>query len=113
MQLLMCLKIEIKINKSEALKDPSFLRGTTFWVNEHMNVGHVMYDIALMQVLQSTTIDRIILQRAPCMNMNLCAGLGTFETFFKGMYISMMDAANASTLIPIFVRWTWQVIIHT
>jgi hypothetical protein len=74
-----------------------------------MNVGHVMYDIALMQVLQSTTIDRIILQRAPCMNMNLCSGLGTFETFFKGMYIAMIEAANASAHIPIFVRWTWQV----
>ena len=97
------------MNRSEAVKDTNFLHGTTFWVNEHMNVGHVMYDIALMQVLQSTTVDRIVLQRAPCMNMNLCSGLGTFETFFKGMYIAMMEAAQIQTPIPIFVRWTWQV----
>ena len=83
------------------------MQGTTFWVNEHMNVGHVMYDIALIQVLQSTNVDRIILQRAPCMNMNLCAGIGTFETFFKGFYIAMLEAANITA--PIFVRWTWQV----
>mmetsp|Transcript_12829 Transcript_12829/g.19273 ORF Transcript_12829/g.19273 Transcript_12829/m.19273 type:complete len:436 (+) Transcript_12829:1-1308(+) len=97
---------DLEVNKSEALKDPAFLRGTTFWVNEHMNVGHVMYDIALIQVLQSTHVDRIVLQRAPCMNMNLCAGIGTFETFFKGFYIAMLEAANITA--PIFVRWTWQ-----
>lgn len=45
-----------------------------------------MYDIALMQALQSMKIDRIVLQRAACVNMNLCAGVGTFDGFYKGSY---------------------------
>lgn len=94
------------LNMSEALQDPQFLNGTTYWINEHMAVGHAIYDISIIQVLQSTKVDRIVLQRAPCINMNLCSGIGTFDSFFKGLYISMMEAAQIQ--IPIYVRFTWQ-----
>ncbi len=83
---------DLEINHTEALKDDAFLTGTTFWVNEHMSVGHAMYDIALIQALQSVKIDRIVLQRAPCMNADLCMGIGTFDSFYKGMYMAMIDA---------------------
>jgi hypothetical protein len=96
---------EIDYNKSEALKDPDFFRGTTFWINEYMAVGHMMYDVALLQVLQTTKIDRIIIQRAACTGTQ-CAGVGTFDGFFKGLYISMIDSYHSE--VPIFVRWTWK-----
>lgn len=93
-------------NHTEAAIDPSFIHGTTFWVNEHMSVGHAMYDISIIQVLQSTHVDRIVLQRAPCMNADLCSGIGTFDSFYKGFYIAMIDAFQPGT--PVYVRWTWQ-----
>lgn len=96
----------IDTNRSEALKDPSFFRGSTFWINEYMSVGHMMYDIALLQVLQTVKVDRIILQRAVCISANQCAGIGMFDSFFKGMYTAMIDAFHSE--IPIFVRWSWQ-----
>jgi hypothetical protein len=96
----------IDTNKSEALKDPTFLRGTTFWINEYMSVGHMMYDIALLQVLQTTKVDRIILQRAVCISANQCAGIGMFDSFFKGLYTSMIDSYSSE--IPLFMRWAWQ-----
>ena len=43
-----------------------YLPGTTFWINEFMHVGHVFYDIALMEVVHIKKIDRIILQRSAC-----------------------------------------------
>ena len=49
------------------MKDSCFVRGTTLWINEHMVVGHVMYDIIAMQLLNlgDLKVDRIVLQRAP------------------------------------------------
>lgn len=38
------------ISRENAISDPDFLHGTTLWINEHMAVGHAMYDIALLQV---------------------------------------------------------------
>ena len=96
----------IDTNKSEALKDPNFFRGTTFWINEYMSVGHMMYDIALLQTLQTIKIDRIILQRAACISPNQCLGVGMFDSFFKGLYTAMIDAYHEE--IPLFLRWAWQ-----
>jgi hypothetical protein len=93
----------IETTQEEASNDPSFLNGTTFWVNEHMAVGHAMYDIALIQVMQSAHIDRIVLQRAPCCVPGLCGGIGTFDGFYKGLYTAMMDAFQPG--IPLYVRW--------
>lgn len=39
-----------EINRTEVIRHPAFLQGTTFWINEHISVGHLMYDIALVQV---------------------------------------------------------------
>lgn len=97
---------EIDTNRSEALKNPDFLRGTTFWINEYMSVGHMMYDIALLQVLQTVPIDRIVLQRAVCISANQCAGIGMFDSFFKGMYTAMINTYHKE--IPMFMRWSWQ-----
>ena len=71
-----------------------------------MSVGHMRYDIALLQVLQAVKIDRIIIQRAVCISANQCAGIGMFESFFKGLYTAMIDAYHSE--IPVFMRWSWQ-----
>ena len=97
---------DLEINRTEVAKQANFLPGTTFWINEHMAVGHLMYDIQLIQVLQSTKIDRIVLQRAPCINPNLCSGIGSFDSFFKGYFTAAIDAFQPG--IPVHVRWVWQ-----
>jgi len=86
--------------------DHCFIRGTTIWINEHMAVGHIYYDSWMIQALASTKVDRIVLQRAPCMNVDLCSGIGTWESFFKGFYASMISAFAPG--IPIFTRFQWQ-----
>lgn len=80
------------------------LSGTTYWINEFMAVGHVSYDLALLQLLKSFRIDRIVLQRAPCATKDLCQGLGTWESFYKGLYTIMLAAAGKSGQVPVYVR---------
>lgn len=88
---------------SEAITWPFYLNGTTFWINEFMHVGHVTYDIVLIQILQSVKVDRIVLQRAICHNI-LCAGVGTFVSFFAAYYAAMIDAFQPNT--PVYMRYT-------
>lgn len=71
-----------------------------------MAVGHAMYDIMMMQVLAVTKVDRFVLQRAPCTNADLCAGVGTWDGWYRGFYTAMIEAFQPG--IPVFVRWTWQ-----
>lgn len=42
------------------------VKGTTMWVHEWMQIGHAQYDVEVIQVLATTPVDRIVLQRAPC-----------------------------------------------
>jgi hypothetical protein len=47
---------DMDYNRSEALADWQFMRGNTIWINEHMAVGHMMYDVFMIQVrLQSVS----------------------------------------------------------
>jgi len=78
------LNISVQNTREMALQDGCFIQGTTLWVNEHMAVGHLYYDIYGMQVMAMTRVDRIVLQRAPCVNADLCTGIGTWESFYKG-----------------------------
>jgi hypothetical protein len=96
--------------KEERMKDSCFVRGTTLWINEHMVVGHIMYDIIILQLLDlaDVKIDRIVLQRAPCMNADLCAGVGTWDGWFKGFFIALMDAFATDHPIPVYMRFAWQ-----
>lgn len=71
-----------------------------------MAVGHAMYDIQLMQVLATTKVDRIVLQRAPCATHDLCLGIGTWEGWFKHHYAIMIEAFQPG--VPIFVRWSFR-----
>lgn len=96
--------IAIDYNHSEAYADGAFLRGTTIWVNEHMAVGHMMYDVMFIQAMETYPVDRIVLQRAACIDAT-CHGIGTFESFFKGYYTAMIDAFRPG--IPIYIRFNW------
>ena len=72
--------------------DSNFFNGTTFWINEYMSVGHVMFDIILLEALRRTKVDRIVLQRAPCLQNDLCLGLGTWVSFYRAFYAAVIDA---------------------
>ena len=90
-------------SRSKLVADRNFMTGTTFWINEHMAVGHVMYDIILLETLRTTLVDRIVLQRSPCINADLCLGLGTWAGFFRSFYAAAIDAFQPG--VALFVRF--------
>eukprot|EP01038_Epipyxis_sp_PR26KG_P010940 gene10940-14689_t len=98
-------KLFDNLNETELRSQSNFLNGTTYWVNDYLHVGHIHYDIVLMQVLQSTKVDRIIMQRAACHGI-LCAGIGTMESFYKGYFAAVFEAFNQPN-IPVYLRWSW------
>ena len=67
-----------------------YLAGSTYWINEFLAVGHVMYEIQLLQVLHKVHVDRIVLQRAPCATHDLCRGPSTYRSWYKGINIMML-----------------------
>ena len=81
-----------------------YLNGTTYWLNEFMAVGHVMYDIGILELLSSNSIERIVLQRAPCATHDLCLGVGTWASFFEGFYKVAVSLSDSN--VPIFVRFS-------
>ena len=90
-------------NLTELHEGSNFLFGTTYWHNDYLHVGHVHYDIALIQVLQSTKVDRIIIQRSVCHGI-LCHGLGVLDSYYKGFYAAVLDAAEQYN-VPVYLRW--------
>ena len=96
--------IKIK-NRTATSVDPDFLAGTTYWLNEYMHVGHVTFDSVLVQILKTTTIDRVVMQRAAC-HANLCFGVGTWRSFWSAYFAAAFEAANQSN-IPVYIRWSW------
>ena len=93
-------------NRTQALLDPGFLRGTTYWYNEFMHIGHVPFDSVLIQLLKTQKIDRIIIQRAFC-HSSLCHGVGTWRSFYAGYFAAVLEAANQPN-VPIYLRWAWK-----
>lgn len=80
----------------------NLLRGTTIWLNEYMAVGHMMYDLFLLEALRATKVDRIILKRAPCSTSDLCLGLGTWRSFYQQFYSTAIDAFQPG--VPLYFR---------
>ena len=91
---------EMPLNNSWA----RYLPGTTYWFNEDLHVGHVHYDIVLLQALRVAKIDRIVLQRSVCKS-HLCSGIGTVDSFYKAYFASIFEAAGQPG-IPVYLRWT-------
>ena len=82
------------------------INGTTYWINDWLHIGHVHYDIVLMQALHKTKIDRIVMQRPMCHKANavsLCQGIGSFVGWYAGYLNSILEAANVSH-VPIYMR---------
>jgi hypothetical protein len=80
------------------------LPGKTYWINEYMAVGHLMYDLQLLELLQhENTVDRIVAQRAPCATKDLCQGVGTWHSFFEGFYRTAIISSGLN--IPIYLRF--------
>lgn len=96
--------IENFSNVTELREDPYFLWGKTYWIHDYLHVGHVHYDIVMMQLLEVEKIDRIVMQRAVCHGI-LCAGIGTMESFYKGYFAALFEAFGQPN-IPVYLRWT-------
>ena len=79
-----------------------YIRGNSYWLNEFLAVGHLMYDIQLLEFLQTGLIHRIVLPRAHCATKDLCEGKGTFKTFFEGYFKVALKLSNLN--IPIYYR---------
>jgi len=91
---------EMPLHSSNA----GFLPNTTYWINEDLHVGHVHYDIVLMQVLHTQKVDRVVVQRTICKD-RLCAGLGVVESFWKAYFAALFESAGQPN-VPVYVRWT-------
>jgi hypothetical protein len=81
----------------------NYVPGSTYWINEWMAVGHMMYDVIMIQVMESMRIDRIITQRPACY-ADQCNGIGTFDSYFRGFYLAAINAFAPG--IPVYLRWT-------
>lgn len=88
----------------EEVSFPAYLPNNTYWFNEYLHVGHIHYDIVLMQLLATTSVDRIVLQRTGCFS-TLCHGIGTIESFYKGYFAAVLEAFNQSH-VPVYMRFT-------
>ncbi len=84
-------RIDNSMNLDTLRQDSSYLPDSTYWLNEYLHVGHMMYDLVLLQLLALQKIDRIIIQRAACYE-SLCHGIGSFESFFKGYFVIALEA---------------------
>jgi hypothetical protein len=83
-----------------ARSEQGFVKGTTYWVNDYMAIGHVMFDTQLLSVLTvpDLEVDKVILQRAPCVTHDLCNKNGNksvYESFFLGHYGTLLDVADS------------------
>jgi hypothetical protein len=83
----------------EYRKKGSYLNGSTIWINEFMALGHVPYDLAVLEVFRVTKIDRVILQRAPCDHPTLCKFMNPWESWFKGFYKTMIYAFQQNATV--------------
>ena len=80
-------------NLTELRSQSNFLFGTTYWLNDFLHVGHVHYDMVLIQVLQSIKVDRIVIQRPIC-HGSLCSGIGVMDSFYKGYFAALLKAGG-------------------
>ncbi len=68
-----------------------------------MAVGHMMYDIALLELVATTFIDNVVIQRAPCFTKDLCVGAGTLNTFYK-TYFTLITSVSKNEKLLIYFR---------
>ena len=100
---------------SSRFKRATLIKGTTYWINDYMAVGHAMYDTQLLSVLTMSDlhVDRIILQRAPCATFDLCnknGGTSVYDSFFKGYYGTLLGVADSisesgTSPVNIYIRF--------
>lgn len=77
----------------------SILNGTSLWINEFMALGHVPYDLPMLELLSLVKVDRIIIQRAPCDHPTLCLIKDPWESWFKGFYTVLRSLNGGSVLV--------------
>jgi hypothetical protein len=95
----------------------SIIPGTTFWVNNHMDIARLMHISMLVELLgesfpnthtmlskEGPALDRIVMQRDPC-DRELCRKkkLTTWESAYKGFLAAAMAAGRRE--VPTYVRF--------
>ena len=92
----------------------SIIPGTTFWVNNHMDIGRLMHISMLVELLgesyphtlpsKGLALDRIVVQRDPC-DREVCRKkrLTTWESAYKGFLAAAMAAGRRE--VPTYVRF--------
>lgn len=99
------------------------LSGTTYWINEWIQLGHFMYDTVLFQAVATGEIDRVVVQRPICgrnekgvhlyvlrhYNERPCTGERIWAPFLKVMLALISDAFPAvkqrKNPLAIYMRW--------
>lgn len=87
----------------EASSSGHMIPGSTIWIHEWMALGHIIYDINIIQLLQFKRIDRIVHQRAVCYLPHLCQGVGNWKSWFVGFYGVLVKAFQPD--MPIYLRF--------
>lgn len=82
-----------------------YLKGTTYWYNEWVMIGHTPLEVALIKAMASERIDRIILQRALCANKDsdICYGNNVWNTYMKGYFHILSSTFHQDTIV--YIRW--------
>ena len=88
------------VNESD--QSATYIAGTTFWLNQWMYISHAMFDLHLIQVLRSTKLNRVIMQRTLC-NHAICFHFHTWNLWFRGFYTAAVLAAGYKYL-PFYIR---------
>ena len=88
-----------KIEKSSIPTSVKTLEGNTLWIDEYFALGHAMYDLSSIQVVQSDYFDQIVLVRQTCEREDL---LPNWKRWFRGYYSGIVKASKHPE-IPIYL----------
>ena len=85
-------------NRVSSPPHTSFIKGTTYWINEWFQVGHILNELPIFQVMYTTKIDRIIFQRC-CLSSQVEA-----REYFKGLVALLVGSYSSSAPVPFYIR---------
>jgi len=89
-----------------AVSNPE-LSGTTFFINDNMDLNTLMHNLILIELIQSNVkLDRIIIQKSPCAKAICKANQNTWEYIFRGWFMATISSGilTGNRDIPIYLR---------
>jgi hypothetical protein len=64
-------------------------------------MGHVMFDLSIISVLQYYKVDRIVFQHTLCYRNDLC---NNWDSWFKGYYTAVVNSFQPNT--PLYIQFS-------